>query len=176
MAQPRCPPATWTPLSRMTTAPSSPSRPRTCRAIWQTNTTRTPTPAKPAPTAGCRIRSAASFRPALPRQGRQLEQLERLEYRQRRLRRKLRRKILRVSILTTAAAFFAKAAAGLLSGFFVMALGNVLLFRGAANTKKAPAAFNSRCRSLFYFFLFSQNTLNFPYPLGLSSSNSSVLT
>lgn len=28
----------------------------------------------------------------------------------------------------------------------------------------------------FYFFLFSQNTLNFPYPLGLSSSNSSVLT
>ena len=27
-----------------------------------------------------------------------------------------------------------------------------------------------------HFFLFSQNTLNFPYPLGLSSSNSSVLT
>ena len=40
---------------------------------------------------------------------------------------------LRVSILTTAAAFFAKAAAGLLSEFFVMALGNVLLFRGAVN-------------------------------------------
>lgn len=75
-----------------------------------------------------------------------------------------------------AAAFFAKAAAGLLSEFFVITLRNVLLFRGAANTKKAPAASNSRCRSLFYFFLFSQNTLNFPYPLGLSSSNSSVLT
>ena len=79
-----------------------------------------------------------------------------------------------------------------------MTLRNVLLFRGAVNildfciydyfrkqdcriitpaaNKKAPAAFNSRCRSLFYFFLFSQNTLNFPYPLGLSSSNSSVLT
>ena len=27
--------------------------------IWQTNTTRTPTPARPAPTAGCGIRSAA---------------------------------------------------------------------------------------------------------------------
>lgn len=53
-------------IELMTTAPSSPSRPRTCRAIWQTNTTRTPTPARPAPTAGCRIRSAASFRPALP--------------------------------------------------------------------------------------------------------------
>ena len=65
-----------------------------------------------------------------PRQERQLEQLERLEYRQRRLRRQLRRKILRASILTTAAAFAKKAAAGLLSEFFVMALGNVLLFRG----------------------------------------------
>ena len=40
---------------------------------------------------------------------------------------------LRVLILTTAAAFFAKAAAGLLSEFSVMALGNVLLFRGAVN-------------------------------------------
>ena len=66
MARPRCPTGIWTPLSLMTTARSSPSRPRTCRAIWQTNTTRTPTPARPAPTAGCRIRSAASFRPALP--------------------------------------------------------------------------------------------------------------
>ena len=98
-----------------------------------------------------------------------------------------------------AAAFFAKAAAGLLSEFFVITLRNVLLFRGAVNIldfcnydffrkrdcriitprckhKKAPAAFDPRCRSLFYFFLFSQNTLNFPYPLGLSSSNSSVLT
>lgn len=68
-----------------------------------------------------------------PRQERQLEQLERLEYRQRRFWRQLGRKILRVSILTTAAAFFAKAVAGLLSEFFVMALGNVLLFRGAVN-------------------------------------------
>uniref|UniRef100_UPI003FEFF184 hypothetical protein n=1 Tax=Gemmiger formicilis TaxID=745368 RepID=UPI003FEFF184 len=38
--------------------------------------------------------------------------------------------------MTTAAAFFAKAAAGLLSKFFVITLRNVLLFRGAANTKK----------------------------------------
>ena len=50
-----------------------------------------------------------------PRQG---QQLERVEYRQRRLRRQLGRKILRVSILTTAAAFFVKAAAGLLSEIF----------------------------------------------------------
>ena len=40
---------------------------------------------------------------------------------------------LRILILTTAAAFAKKAAAGLLSEFFVMALGNVLLFRGAVN-------------------------------------------
>jgi len=40
---------------------------------------------------------------------------------------------LRVLILTTAAAFAKKAAAGLLSEFSVMALGNVLLFRGAVN-------------------------------------------
>ena len=166
MAQPRCPTATWTPLSRMTTAPSSPSRPRTCRAIWQTNTTRTPTPARPAPTAGCRIRSAASFRPALPRQGRQLEQLERLEYRQRRFWRQLGRKILRVSILTTAAAFFVKAAAGLLSEFFVITLRNVLLFRGAATTKKLLQRL-IRAAGVFLLFPFQPEHLKLPVSVGL---------
>ena len=92
-----------------------------------------------------------------PRQGRQLEQLERLEYRQRRLRRQLGRKILRVSILTTAAAFFAKAAAGLLSEFFVMTLRNVLLFRGAANTKKLLQRL-IHAAGVFFTFSFSART------------------
>ena len=56
-----------------------------------------------------------------------------------------------------------------------MTMKNVLLFRGAAN-KKSSCSVSFTLQEFFYFFLFSQNTLNFPYPLGLSSSNSSVLT
>uniref|UniRef100_UPI004029BD64 hypothetical protein n=1 Tax=Gemmiger formicilis TaxID=745368 RepID=UPI004029BD64 len=87
----------------------------------------------------------------------QLEQLERLEYRQRRLRRQLGRKILRILILTTAAAFAKKAAAGLLSEFFVITLGNVLLFRGAANTKKLLQRL-IHAAGVFFTFSFSART------------------
>lgn len=90
-----------------------------------------------------------------PRQGQQ--QFQRVEYRQRRLRRQLRRKILRVSILTTAAAFFAKAAAGLLSEFFVITMRNVLLFRGAANTKKLLQRL-IHAAGVFFTFSFSART------------------
>uniref|UniRef100_UPI003FF09CB0 hypothetical protein n=1 Tax=Gemmiger formicilis TaxID=745368 RepID=UPI003FF09CB0 len=91
------------------------------------------------------------------RQERQLEQLERLEYRQRRFWRQLGRKILRVSILTTAAASFAKAVAGLLSEFFVITLRNVLLFRGTANTKKLLQRL-IRAAGAFFTFSFSART------------------
>ncbi|MFR0934847.1 hypothetical protein, partial [Gemmiger formicilis] len=63
----------------------------------------------------------------------------------------------RVSILTTAAAFFAKAAAGLLSEFFVITLRNVLLFRGAANTKKLLQRL-IHAAGVFFTFSFSART------------------
>ena len=92
-----------------------------------------------------------------PVKERQLEQLERLEYRQRRFWRQFRRKILRILIFITAAAFFAKAAAGLLSEFFVMTLRNVLLFRGTANTKKLLQRF-IHAAGVFFTFSFSART------------------
>lgn len=98
-----------------------------------------------------------------PRQGRQLE---RLEYRQRRFWRQLGRKILRVSILTTAAAFFVKAAAGLLSEFFVITLRNVLLFRGAATTKKLLQRL-IRAAGVFLLFPFQPEHLKLPVSVGL---------
>ena len=186
MARPRCPTATWMPSSRMTTAPSSPSRPRTCRAIWRTNTTRTPTPARPAPTAGCRIRSAASFRPAplsafaemplvmdtthhhrnrnvRPRQGQQ--QFQRVEYRQRRFLAAAPAENSKSIHFDNSGGFLCESRRPL-SGFFVMTLRNVLLFRGAANTKSSCSV-SFTLQESFYFFPFQPEHLKLPVSVGL---------
>lgn len=65
-----------------------------------------------------------------------------------------------------AAAFFAKAAAGLLSGFFVMTLRNVLLFRGAANTKKLLQRL-IHAAGVFLLFPFQPEHLKLPVSVGL---------
>uniref|UniRef100_UPI003FF08E52 hypothetical protein n=1 Tax=Gemmiger formicilis TaxID=745368 RepID=UPI003FF08E52 len=59
--------------------------------------------------------------------------------------------------MTTAAAFFAKAAAGLLSEFFVITLRNVLLFRGTANTNKLVQRY---IHAAGFFFTFHKQILS----------------
>ena len=63
-------------------------------------------------------------------------------------------------------AFAKKAAAGLLSGFFVMILRNVLLFRGAANTKKLLQRL-IHAAGVFLLFPFQPEHLKLPVSVGL---------